>query len=157
RCEGLRLSGTRRFLPPDPPRPRRVGGVQPEVHASLVRGLLLEGVRPHRVPVPRGLLLGEGRARPLRSAAAAAAAHPHREARGPADRGGYLSRGGFVTTRRGLTAIDGALGLIVFVLIVQMWLLTAALETFLAGHRETALPAALVSAVLFLASAALAL
>jgi hypothetical protein len=62
-----------------------------------------------------------------------------------------------VTARRGLTAIDGALGLIVFILIVQMWLLTAALETFLAGHRETALPSALVSTVLFLAAAALAL
>ncbi|MEA2695492.1 MAG: hypothetical protein QOJ16_4879 [Acidobacteriota bacterium] len=53
--------------------------------------------------------------------------------------------------RRGLTAIDGALALIVLLLIVQMWLLTAALETFLAGHRETALPAAIVSGVLFLA------
>jgi predicted Co/Zn/Cd cation transporter (cation efflux family) len=53
--------------------------------------------------------------------------------------------------RRGLTAIDGALALLVLLLIVQMWLLTAALETFLAGHRETALPAAIVSGVLFLA------
>jgi hypothetical protein len=59
--------------------------------------------------------------------------------------------------RRGLTAIDGALGLIVFLLVVQMWLLTATLETFLAGHREAPLPAALVSAALFIAAAALAL
>lgn len=51
--------------------------------------------------------------------------------------------------RRELTAIDGALGLLAVLLIVQMWLLTAALEAFLAGHRETALPAALVSGVLF--------
>ena len=36
-------------------------------------------------------------------------------------------------------------------LVVQMWLLTAALESYLAGHHETALPAAIVSAVLFLA------
>ena len=53
--------------------------------------------------------------------------------------------------RRGLTAIDGALALIAVLLIVQMWLLTAALETFLAGHPEAALPAAIVSGVLFFA------
>ncbi len=52
--------------------------------------------------------------------------------------------------RRGLTAIDGAVALIAILLIVQMWLLTAALEAYLAGHRETALPAAAVSALLFL-------
>ena len=54
---------------------------------------------------------------------------------------------------RGLTAIDGALSLIVLLLIVQMWLLTATLESFLAGHRDTALPAAIVSGVLFLTCA----
>src|SRR5262249_29147986 len=97
-------------------------------------------------------------------ATASLAAHPRRAAREPPRRGRDLARGGRVTdprekaaSRRGLTAIDGALGLIVFILIVQMWLLTAALETFLAGHRETALPAALGSAVLFGAAAALAL
>lgn len=51
--------------------------------------------------------------------------------------------------RRGLTAIDGAIALIAVLLIVQMWLLTATLEAFLAGHREPALPAALISALLF--------
>jgi predicted Co/Zn/Cd cation transporter (cation efflux family) len=50
---------------------------------------------------------------------------------------------------RGLTAIDGAIALIAVLLIVQMWLLTATLETFLAGHREPALPAAIFSMVLF--------
>jgi len=53
--------------------------------------------------------------------------------------------------RRGVVSIDGALALIAVLLIVQMWLLTAALESYLAGHHETALPAALVSGVLFLA------
>ena len=51
--------------------------------------------------------------------------------------------------RRGLTAIDGAIALITLLLMVQMWLLTATLESYLAGHHEAALPAALVSAVLF--------
>ena len=46
-------------------------------------------------------------------------------------------------------AIDGAIALIAVLLIVQMWLLTAALESLLAGHREAALPAAIVSGVLF--------
>jgi hypothetical protein len=52
---------------------------------------------------------------------------------------------------RGLTAIDGALALIAVLLIVQMWLLTAALEAYLAGHKESVLPALIVSAVLFAA------
>ncbi len=53
--------------------------------------------------------------------------------------------------RHRLTAIDGALALVAVLLIVQMWLLTAALDAFLAGHAATALPAALASLVLFLA------
>ena len=56
---------------------------------------------------------------------------------------------------RGLTAIDGALALIAVLLVVQMWLLTATLEAYLAGHREVALPGALVSLVLFVACAIL--
>jgi hypothetical protein len=58
---------------------------------------------------------------------------------------------------RGLTAIDGALALIAVLLMVQMWLLSAALESFLAGHYETALPAAILSGVLFVACAGLSL
>jgi hypothetical protein len=52
---------------------------------------------------------------------------------------------------RGITAIDGAIALIAVLLIVQMWLLTATLEAFLAGHSGPALPAALMSAALFAA------
>jgi len=51
---------------------------------------------------------------------------------------------------RGLTAIAGAMSLIAVLLIVQIWLLSAALESFLAGHHETALPAAVFSGVMFL-------
>lgn len=54
--------------------------------------------------------------------------------------------------RRGLTAIDGAIALIAVLLIVQMWLLTATLESYLAGFESAALPAALVSGVLFSAA-----
>jgi len=57
--------------------------------------------------------------------------------------------------RRGLTAIDGALALVAILLIVQMWLLTATLEAFLAGHREAAVPAAIISGFLFLVCLAL--
>jgi hypothetical protein len=56
---------------------------------------------------------------------------------------------------RGLTAIDGAMVLIVILLIVQIWLLSATLESFLAGHRDAAVPGAILSAVLFAACFAL--
>jgi len=45
--------------------------------------------------------------------------------------------------------MDGAIALIAILLIVQMWVLTASLESFLAGHFGVALPAALVSGALF--------
>ena len=51
---------------------------------------------------------------------------------------------------RGLSAIDGAIALIVILLIVQMWWLTASLEAYLSGHLESALPAAVVSGILFI-------
>jgi len=50
--------------------------------------------------------------------------------------------------RRGLTAIDAITALIVILLVVQIWLLSATLDTYLAGHSETALPGAIVSGVL---------
>jgi hypothetical protein len=57
--------------------------------------------------------------------------------------------------KRGLTAIDGAMVLIVILLIVQIWLLSATLESYLAGHREAALPGAIISGILFAACLAL--
>jgi hypothetical protein len=57
--------------------------------------------------------------------------------------------------KRGLTAIDGALALIALLLIVQMWLLTATLEAYLAGHQDVVLPAAIISGVFFLICAGL--
>lgn len=56
---------------------------------------------------------------------------------------------------KGLTAIDGAMALIVLLLIVQIWLLSATLETYLAGNREAALPGAIISGILFAACLAL--
>ena len=47
------------------------------------------------------------------------------------------------------SAMDAAIALIALLLIVQMWVLTAALEGLLAGSRTAALPAALLSAALF--------
>jgi hypothetical protein len=37
------------------------------------------------------------------------------------------------------------MALIFLLMVVQIWLLSAALESFLAGHTETALPAAIFS------------
>lgn len=53
--------------------------------------------------------------------------------------------------KKGLTAIDGAMALIVVLLLVQIWWLTSTLENFLAGYKETALPAAIVSGLFFAA------
>ena len=57
--------------------------------------------------------------------------------------------------RRGLIAIDGAMALLVVLLVVQIWLLSATLEAFLAGHHDVALPAAIFSGLLFVACVAL--
>lgn len=51
--------------------------------------------------------------------------------------------------RKGLTAIDGAMALIVLLLVVQVWLLSASLDAYLAGRTGAALPGAIVSGVLF--------
>jgi predicted Co/Zn/Cd cation transporter (cation efflux family) len=63
----------------------------------------------------------------------------------------------FSKQKKGLVAIDGAMALIVLLVIVQIWLLSAALEALLAGHTETALPAAVFSFLLFLGCVALTL
>jgi len=47
------------------------------------------------------------------------------------------------------TVVNAAIVFVVILLIVQMWLLTATLESYLAGHRGVALPGALVSGALF--------
>ena len=47
------------------------------------------------------------------------------------------------------TLIDAAICFVVILLVTQMWLLTATLESYLAGHSDVALPGMLVSAVLF--------
>jgi hypothetical protein len=51
--------------------------------------------------------------------------------------------------RRRRVAIDAAMLFVIILLVAQMWLLTATLESYLAGHVESALPGFLVSLVLF--------
>jgi hypothetical protein len=51
-----------------------------------------------------------------------------------------------------LTAVSGAMALIAVLVMVQIWLLSAALESYLAGNPETALPAAIVSGAMFVVS-----
>ena len=53
-----------------------------------------------------------------------------------------------MTRGHGLTAIDAAIALIAILLVVQMWLLTATLEAYLAGHSEPILPAAIISSII---------
>ncbi len=52
---------------------------------------------------------------------------------------------------RGLTSIAGAMALIAVLLIVKIWLLSAALESFLAGNHKSAMPAAVFSGLMLLA------
>ena len=49
-----------------------------------------------------------------------------------------------------LTALDGAMALIVLLLMVQIWLLSATLDAFLAGNRDAALPELSFPACFFL-------
>lgn len=69
--------------------------------------------------------------------------------------GEYSSREQIPQQRRGLTAIDAITALIIILLVVQIWVLSATLDAFLAGHVETALPGAIVSGVLFAACLAM--
>lgn len=49
---------------------------------------------------------------------------------------------------RGLHAISGAMSLIVVLLMVQIWLLTATLDSYLSNRHGAAVPAAIISAVI---------
>lgn len=50
---------------------------------------------------------------------------------------------------RAQAAIDGAIALLVVILVAQMWVLGASLESYLAGHRGSAVAGAIASAALF--------
>jgi hypothetical protein len=50
------------------------------------------------------------------------------------------------------TALDGIVALVILLLIVQVWVLSATLDAFLAGHRDAPLPGAITSAILFAAT-----
>jgi hypothetical protein len=57
--------------------------------------------------------------------------------------------------RRRVTALEGAVALLVLLLMVQVWLLSATLDAYLAGHRDAALPGAVCSGLIFAASVGL--
>jgi hypothetical protein len=52
-------------------------------------------------------------------------------------------------------AVDAVMILVIILLMTQMWLLTATLESYLAGHHDVVLPGMLASAALFLVCAGL--
>ena len=56
---------------------------------------------------------------------------------------------------RRTTALDGIVALIILLLMVQVWLLSATLDAFLAGHTDAALPGAIASGMIFVAAGAL--
>ena len=51
--------------------------------------------------------------------------------------------------KRNLVQVDAVMVLILILLVVQIWLFSATLDSYLAGHRSVALPAAIVSLLLF--------
>lgn len=57
--------------------------------------------------------------------------------------------------RRRITALDGVAALLIILLIVQVWLLSATLDVFLAGRSDAALPGAICSGVIFTSAAGL--
>ena len=57
--------------------------------------------------------------------------------------------------RRRITALDGIAALLILLLMVQVWLLSATLDAFLAGHSDAVLPGAITSGIIFAAAAAL--
>ena len=57
--------------------------------------------------------------------------------------------------RRRITVLDGITALLILLLIVQVWTLSATLDAFLAGHRNAALPGAITSGLIFAAAVSL--
>ena len=55
-----------------------------------------------------------------------------------------------VSHERGLGAIDGAMSLMLILLIIQIWLVSATLNAYLGGFDESVLPGAIISGALFL-------
>jgi uncharacterized integral membrane protein len=51
--------------------------------------------------------------------------------------------------KRNIVQVDAVMVLILILLVVQIWLFSATLDSYLAGHRSVALPAAIVSLLLF--------
>src|SRR5262249_60775162 len=117
------------------------------MHALVMRCLLAPGTKPSGMPLPRRLLRCGRRLRPRRPSTAS----PFPDQTSTRRKRHFCDRGSNMTRRGGLTAIDGAIALIAILLIIQMWLLTATLESHLAGHPEPILPAALISGILFCA------
>jgi hypothetical protein len=61
------------------------------------------------------------------------------------------------TRRQGLTLFTAIVWLIGIVVVIQLWLVSAALEALLGGETEILIPAALASLALFLLNGALLL
>ena len=57
--------------------------------------------------------------------------------------------------KRNMVQVDAVMVLILILLIVQIWLFSATLDSYLAGHRTVAFPAAVASLLLFAACASL--
>src|SRR5690606_15848199 len=117
------------------------------VHAPHVPGGAHGREGPAALPVSQRLVRPANRARTRRAAPACA---PAGAARGPRRHGlRHGSRGGPAMNRRPrsqrMTIVNGILLLVVLVVVLQLWLLTATMNGYLAGDTAIVLPAALAS------------
>src|SRR5689334_12289002 len=99
------------------------------MYPPFLRRVLREGAKPPGVPLPPGFLLDYGWFGGAGTATAATASGGAAKGWKPIDRSPHGRRSGMNNSKppqsRGLTAIDGAMVLIIVLLIVQIWLLSA--------------------------------
>src|SRR5581483_1151384 len=133
---------------------RPVRGVQPALHAPLVRRAAAAGRAPHPVPLPRGLFRSRLGPADCRAAAPPARADPARAPGPPAvrrrGRGAHrVSRNRPFTRGQRALIVNGMLAFVLVLVVLQLWLLTATMNAYLGGDQSVIWPAAAASAGCF--------
>src|SRR4029079_2209855 len=139
---------------PDQDRERRAESIFAGLHPPVLPGALRDRRHPDRLPMSPRILRRRGWAADWRSA------DPSIATGGATDAGRWRLRrwnGGLTvhTRQQGTVLFTGILVLIGTLVIIQLWLLTAALEALLARSYEVLVPASIASGVLFVFNALL--
>src|SRR5262245_25945221 len=140
-------------------RRRATGGLRSEVHAPVVRGGRGQGsAGAAALSVSPRLFRRCERAAARRSAAPSVAAHSPpraRRCRLRRRRGKENDVKPRFTRGQRMTIVSGVLCIVLLLVVLQLWLLTATMNAFLGGDDGVVLPAALASVVCFLLNAGL--